>query len=161
MSSSIGRERKFGDRDLDGYFARRGVLLALVVLVSDFDDLGRGRLDEALTESDCLNASDESAKAAGSFNRALNRCCAVLTQIFKLQVLQAEVVEKVSPLLHFEDGRASQRKVELLAGSQHVCNVQWILCAPRRGASRARGEGGRGGEEATGGRHCGAAKERM
>lgn len=93
--------------------------------------------------------------AAAGQARALYPSGSRLTQILELQVFQAEVVEKVSPLLHFEEGRAGQGEVELLAGSQHVCNVQWVLCAPRRGASGASGEGGRGREEATGGGHRG------
>lgn len=52
VSSGVGREGEFGDRDFDGDFAGCRVLLALVMLVSDFDDLGRGGLNEALAEGD-------------------------------------------------------------------------------------------------------------
>lgn len=46
-------EREGRDRDGEDDFASGGVVLALVVLVSDLDDLASGRRSERLAERDC------------------------------------------------------------------------------------------------------------
>jgi hypothetical protein len=81
VSRGIGRKREGPDGEFDGDFARGRVRLSLVVLVSNFDNLGRAGFEEALAEGDFEKGVSKLVVVV-----VAGREASVLTQVFELKM---------------------------------------------------------------------------
>ena len=122
-------------------FASGGVVLALVVLVSDLDDLAGGRRSERLAERDCALSQNVSRVGQSSMFplpetlRMPKRAACERTEVLELHLLEAEVMQELALLLHLEDGRAGQAELERLSHvGRHVERV--LLLDGVAGAAR-------------------------
>lgn len=67
MPCGVGRQREVLDAEFDGDLARGGVSFALVVLVTNFDELCCRGFQEALSEARCCTRNDEASRSVCDF----------------------------------------------------------------------------------------------